>query len=120
MIVHSTEMCRMFERGAKETHNTIDKAVNHVRSAHQRFASHTTPLGRTCLILHACVKTCLHLSRTRTDSTGQKARAWLERLDDAAALLAAMLADAADSSLQLTRHMDSEEVAPATMSSDIA
>ena len=35
-------------------------------------------------------------------------------------LMAAMLADAADSSLPLTRTMDSEEVDPATFPSDIA
>ena len=55
----------------------------------------------------------------RKDSAGQKAKAWVENLDEEKAL-AAMMADAADSPLQLTRKMDSEEVDPATMSNDIA
>ena len=88
-------------------------------SAQHRFESHTKPLGRTCLFLHACIRTCLQLVRMRKDSAGQKAKAWVENLDEEKAL-AAMMADAADSPLQLTRKMDSEEVDPATMSNDIA
>ena len=120
MIQHSPEIRRMFESFASTGDNVLDKAVVNFRSAQHRFESHTKPLGRTCLFLHACIRTCLQLVRTRKDSTGQKAKAWVENLDEEKALLAAMMADAADSSLQLTRKMDSEEVDPATMSNDIA
>eukprot|EP00435_Cladocopium_sp_Y103_P022118 s3625_g5.t1 len=119
LIQHSPEIRRLFESFSADTDNTLRSAVVNFRSAQHRFESHTKPLGRTCLFLHACVRTCLQLFRTRTDNAAKKAKLWIQKLDDESALLAAMLADAADSSLQLTRKMDSEEMDPATITQDI-
>ena len=115
LIQYSPEIRRVFEKICEESDNAVRSAVVNFRSAQHRFESHSKTLGRTCLFLHACIRTCLHLVRTRKDAVGNKAKLWIQKLDAETALMAAMLADAADSSLQLTRKMDSEEVDPACM-----
>jgi len=120
LIQYSPEIRRVFEKICEESDNAVRSAVVNFRSAQHRFESHSKPLGRTCLFLHACIRTCLHLVRTRKDAVGNKAKLWIQKLDAETALMAAMLADAADSSLQLTRKMDSEEVDPACMTLDVA
>ena len=120
LMQHSSEIKRVFADFAKTSESAVDTIVAIFRAAGHRFESHSKPLGRTCLFLHACVKTALHLVRSRKDDSAQRARAWLLWLNEERLLQAAMLADAADSSIRLTRKMDSEDMDPANLAYDVA
>ena len=120
LMQHSSEIRRVFADFAKTSESAVDTIVANFRAAGHRFESHSKPLGRTCLFLHACVRTALHLVRSRKDDSAQRARAWLLWLNEERLLQAAMLADAADSSIRLTRKMDSEEMDPANLAYDVA
>ena len=119
LINDSQEIKRIFANHCASCDSVIRDALSSFRSAGLRFESHARPLGRTCLFFHACVKTALHLMKARTDLSAKKAREWLEWVSEEHLLQAAMLADAADSSLALTRSLDSENVDPAQLKSEL-
>ena len=102
LVHYSPEIKRIFQEFASASESTVLKAVSNFRAAQHRFDSQSKPLGRTCLFLHACVRTALHLTRARSDNVMRKARNFLLWLNDERALQAAMLAGAADSSKRLT------------------
>ena len=66
------------------------------------------------------MRTALHLIRVRSDNVMRKAQNFLLWLNEERALQAAMLADAADTSLRLTRCMDSEELDTAALQAEVA
>ena len=118
-VQFSEEVKRIFVAFASDTDAVLRRAVGNFRAAAHRFESYSKPLGRTCLFIHACVRTALRIMRTRSDASSKKAREWLLWVTEERALLAAMLADAADSSIRLTRLMDSEDVDPAVISCEV-
>lgn len=120
LIQNSHELRRVFAEFAQTCHNAIRRAVVNMRAAGHRFESHARPLGRTCLFLHAAISAALHMVQTRSDASAGFAKMWLQSLNEEQALQAAMLADAADSSLALTRVLDSEHMDPCTLSENIA
>ena len=119
IINDSMELKRVFGQYCRTCDSCIETAISSFRSAGHRFESHARPLGRTCLFFHACVKTALHLIHARTDLSAKKARAWLLWISEEHWLQAAMLADAADSSLALTRSLDTENVDPAVLKGEL-
>ena len=119
LVQFSPEIRRVFGNYAHSSDSAVKTAVTNMRAAGHRFESHSKPLGRTCLFLHACIRTALHLTRSRSDKAARVAMSWLQWLSEERALLAAMLADAADSSLGLTRVLDAEELDPARLSAEI-
>lgn len=119
LINNSMELKRVFANFARSSESPVHSAISSFRSAGHRFESYAKPLGRTCLFFHACVRTACHLVRARTDASAQKARAWLVWISEEHLLQAAMLADAADSSLALTRALDTENVDPAVLKSEL-
>ena len=88
-----------------------------MKAAKHRFENFAKPLGRTCLHLHATIRTALWM--VGRGSTADRAKAWLQWLDTEKCLMAAMLADASDQSLALTRLMDNEQVDPASIHKEI-
>ena len=119
LIQFSPEIRRIFEAEAAEESGSYGRIKN-FRAAKHRFESHARPLGRTVLHLHACVRTALRVYGQGNAAPAKKAQEWLLWLNAEHCLQAAMLADAADSSLLLTRRMDSEALDPAKLSTDIA
>lgn len=87
-------------------------------AAGHRFESHAKPLGRSCIYIHATILTALRVWRTRTDESSSRAKRFLSWVSDEKMLQAAMLADAADSSLHFTRLMDREDLDPAILSTE--
>lgn len=120
LVHYSPEVKRIFQQFASTSESAVLKAVSNFRAAQHRFDSQAKPLGRTCLFLHACVRTALHLIRVRSDNVMRKAQNFLLWLNEERALQAAMLADAADTSLRLTRCMDSEELDTAALQAEVA
>ena len=120
LVHYSPEIKRIFQQFANTSESTVLKTVSNFRAAQHRFDSQAKPLGRTCLFLHACVRTALHLTRARSDNMMRKAKNFLLWLNDERALQAAMLADAADTSLRLTRCMDAEDLDTAALQEEVA
>ena len=120
LVQFSEEVKRIFVEYAEATDALLRRAVRNFRAAAHRFESHSKPLGRTCLYIHACVRTAVKLTLTRTDASSQKAKHWLSWLSEERALLAAMLADATDSSIHLTRSMDNESLDAASISREVS
>ena len=119
LLQHSPEIQRIFRDFAETFDSQVNHAVRNFRAAAHRFESHAKPLGRTLLHLHACIRTALHLVQTRTDKASTKAKNWLLALTEEHCLQAAMMADATDSSLQLTRLMDHEDTDPANLGTEL-
>ena len=116
---HSVEIKRIFSEYAKTSNAAVQRSLNSFRAAGHRFESFARPLGRTLLYFHATLKTALHLVRTRTDSAAKRAKAWLLWISEERLVQAAMLADAADSSLALTRALDEESTDPAVVHKEL-
>eukprot|EP00959_Pyramimonas_sp_CCMP1952_P007745 161878-Pyramimonas_sp.AAC.1 len=74
-------------------------------------------MGRTCLHLHACIRTAAQLVTTRggSDPIGGLAKTWLQWLNTERCAMLAMMAGAADQSLWLTRLLDDEHADPALL-----
>ena len=60
----------------------------------------------------------LHNSK-RSDDSGKRSKEWLQWIDEERCIQAAMLADAADESLMLSRLMDAEAVDPAVLTREL-
>ena len=93
--------------------------VHNLRAAKHRFESFQKPLGRMCLNLPAVVKTALHCNATRTDKSGVRAGHWLQWLSTEKCLMAAMMADASDQAMLLTRVLDDEDMDPAALNTEV-
>ena len=78
-------------------------------------------MGRTCLHLHACIKTAVQLVTTRggSDPIGCLAKTWLQWLDTDKCVMLSMMAGAADQSLWLTRLLDAEDTYPALLHAEL-
>lgn len=119
LINDSMELKRLFAEHCQTSESHLRTAIASFRAAGHRFESHAKPLGRTCLFFHAVVKTALHVMNARSDSSAKKAKQWLLWVSEEHLLQAAMLADAADTSLALTRSLDTEFVDPANLAGEL-
>ena len=115
IIQNSLEVQRIFKGHCKTSFRCIHNIVANMRSALHRFESMSKPLGRSCIFLHAMIKTALTLATTRTDDAGKRAGEWLMWLDTEKCLQSAMMADAQDQNLALTRVLDDEDVDTAVL-----
>ena len=120
LINDSMELKRLIAEFCRSSDAEVHSKISSFRAAGHRFESHAKPLGRTCLFLHACIKTACHLVRSRSDASAKKARNWLSWLSEEHVLQAAMLADAADSSLAFTRTLDTEGADPAVLKGELS
>lgn len=95
--------------------------VSNLSSAKHRFESCSKPLARLVLHLVPVFKVC-HRIATERDSAneGGLVRNWLATVSSEDLLQLALLADAADESLLLVRHLDTEGVDLATLHSTVA
>lgn len=121
MVQCSGETRRLFMNFVKTSrmkmlHNTL----RNFRAAGHRFESFQKPLGRTCIHLHNVIRTALHLANHRPHHEyGRNAKAWLQWITTERCVLLAMMADASDECLALTRIMDNETVDPASVRREI-
>eukprot|EP00959_Pyramimonas_sp_CCMP1952_P125071 2614544-Pyramimonas_sp.AAC.1 len=76
----------------------VKNAITNLRAAGHRFESFARPMRRTCLHLHACIRTAVQLATTRggSDPIGSLAKTWLQWLNTERCVMLAMMADAAD------------------------
>ena len=89
-------------------------AIKNLRFRRHRFDSQAEPLARIVLSFDGVLRAASILSHSRkSDDAGKAASQFLQWLDDEKALQVAMLADASDQILTLTRHCDVEFPDPA-------
>jgi len=119
MIQHSEELRRVFKGFVKKARCCVKTSVGNLRAAKHRYESLQKPMGRSCLWLLPMIKTALHIAAVRSDKSAQMAKAWLLQITNEACLTLAMLADAADEALLLTRILDNEDVDPATANFEV-
>ena len=121
MIQHSDDLRRIFKNFIKESASSavVTSQVDNLRAAKHRFESLQKPMGRSCLFLGPMIKTALHVVASRTDKSRDRAGQWLQYIDDENCLALAMLADAADEAMLLTRLLDNEDVDPAAANDEV-
>ena len=122
LIQHSHDLRRVFQgyiTNESAASAVVETACSNMRAAKHRFESFAKPLGRSCLHLHAVIKTAIYATTKSHQDSADRAKCWLRWVNTERCLMAAMLADAADQALALTRFMDQECVDPATVHAEI-
>ena len=97
----------------------VSRTVSNMRSAKHRFESLQKPFGRTVLFCYPTIRTGLWTYQTRDDQSSANAKIWLEYVDTENALQAAMMADASDQTIVLSRLLDNEDVDPAILNHEV-
>ena len=118
-IQHSHVIRAKFQHYIKTSFRVVHKVVSNMRSAKHRFESLQKPLGRTVLFTYPCIRTALWITLTRSDQSAVNAKEWLEYVDNENCLQAAMMGDASDQTMALTRLMDDEEVDAAILNHEV-
>jgi hypothetical protein len=95
-------------------------AAKNLSAAKHRFESYHKPLCRMLLHFDSVIETAEMIMKRRPGAEGQDAERWLASITEEKMLQLAMVADATDEGLLLTRAMDSEDMDLATQQSDIS
>ena len=120
MIHNSVHIRRIFVNYTRTCRSkAINSNITNLRAAAHRFESFQKPLGRTCIFLHACIRTALHISRRQHDDMAKMAKTWLKSVTTERCLMLAMMADASDQAMQLTRILDDETADPAVLNREV-
>lgn len=122
LIQNSRENRRLFAKfaRARQMHNIgLHTVVANFRAAGHRFESYQKPLGRSCLFIISAIQFANHLALHRSDEHGKLATTWCLWVDSEKCLQAAMLADASDQLMSLTRVVDDENVDPAVANREV-
>jgi hypothetical protein len=105
-------------------HKAPERVIRTVRSlcmAKQRFDSTQKPLGRLLLWLDAVVCTAVEVARDRKGQPeGDKASVFLDLLTEERLVVLAMLADAGDEAMALTRYLDCESFETELLTEEIS
>ena len=121
LIQNSKENRRMFEQFARTTQvANLKHVVKNFRAAGHRFESYQKPLGRSCLYIIASIRLASYLAMRRTDAHGKLASEFCLWVNSEKCLQAAMLADASDQLMVLTRVVDNEDVDPITANREVS
>ena len=97
----------------------VSRTASNMRAAKHRFESLQKPFGRTVLFCYPAIRTGLWTYQTRDDQSSANAKIWLEYVDTENALQAAMMADASDQTIVLSRLLDDEDVDPAILNHEV-
>lgn len=90
--------------------SVVAKRASNLRAAKHRFESITKPLGRMLLQMHEFMDVVQDIILRKTDGTSVLCVAWVQSLSAEKLVQLAMLADASDELLILTRALDCEAV----------
>ncbi len=108
-IHHSTMFTAWYKRNTRDA-NGVLVATSKLGAAKHRFESRARPLAQFILTLPAIIKTAEEIVVLRVGEEAHDAAKFLKTLTAERVLLLAMLSDAADESLVLTRIFDEEGV----------
>jgi len=109
VIDHSIQFKSVFAEKAKLSNAPFETKVKNLSSAKHRYASAQKPLGRSILHHDALVATAAWIYHKRPGTKeAEAAAAYCRRLSEERFLVKAMMADACDETMALTRFMDDE------------
>ena len=120
LIQNSINIRNVFGGYVKRSTTKVTRtACSNMRAAAHRFESYQKPMGRTCLHLYPCIRTALHIYNCGTKDAKDRAKQWLLWLDTEKCLMLAMMADASDQGMALTRLLDDESVDVAILNREV-
>ena len=93
--------------------------VKNLRAAKHRFESFQKPLGRSIRLFRPIHSLMVQVATRGRTEVRKKAKAWLAWLSPGKIIQCAMLADAADEGMALTRYCDREDMAVAEMPTQV-
>ena len=120
IIQNSPAIREKYMEFCKTSVRCVLEVVKNMRAAKHRYETMQKPLGRTVLYIVATVKIAAWCAQTRADSYGSKSKAWLQWINEERCIQGAMLADASDQIMMLTRLLDDETVDPAIVNREIS
>ena len=111
MLIQNSDAFRdRFALHVKNTPCAATRAVKDLSMAKQRFDSTSKPIGRFVLWLDAVLCTAVDILKERSGRVeALQAAAFLLLLDEEKVILIALLGDAGDEGVILTRFLDNEE-----------
>ena len=111
LIENSDDIKRIFAKHCRSTKDKLvdSTSIRNLGYAKQRMDSSSTPCGRCVVWLDALLMTCVEVSVSRTGTPKQRADKFLHEVSEERILQLAMLADAADDGLSLTRFTDENQ-----------
>ncbi len=122
LIQHSPDIGRIFNAKIRDMEEPQVKGP-HMRNLNfvkPRFNSTQAPLARMVLFFDAVFATAVEVALVRAGrEPAERALAWLEGLTEEAFIQAAMIADAGEENLRITRYFDSEDYDLSTMPASI-
>lgn len=122
-IEHSQIFKRWLEQYIKcaETSAWLATSIKSLRAAKHRFESSQKPAGRFVLFFEAVLKTSDRILKERRggDEAGKRAALFFESITEEKLLQIAMMADAGDEAMMLTRGVDTEQADAAIFPAEI-
>ncbi len=104
-----------------ESSQRLDTALRSLRAAKHRFESTQKPAGRFILFFEAVLKTSYRIAKLRSgEDPGKRATDFLLGLSEERILQLALMADAGDEAMQLTRGANNEDADVAIFPDEIA
>lgn len=109
LIENSDDIKRIFNKHVQKCRCAIDgRRVRSMQLAKQRFDSTARPSARFVMWIEAVNATCIEVSAVRAGAPQVRANAFLEWITEARVVTMALIADASDDSLRVTRFLDSD------------
>ena len=109
LVENSDDIKSIFNKYAQQSHHNIEgKHVRSMMFSKERFDSTSKPAARLILWFEALVATCIEVSTTRTSAPQARANDFLEWITESRLLTMALIADASDESLGVTRFLDAD------------
>ena len=114
-IWRSTVFSEWLKKAIAQDPEDLIKNASHLKAAKHRFESYATPLGRFVLHIRALLDVIQQVVMQRNGEEATSFKMWLRGIDEEKLITIAMLADAADVILVLTRSLDDESADVASM-----
>jgi hypothetical protein len=108
-VQHSLVIAGIFEKTCLTVENGLQTKIKHLSASKHRFESLAKPGGRSVLFVDGFIGLADELLLREDTDDRAVAESYLEFLSSESYLQNAMMADAADESLMLTRYLDSEQ-----------
>ena len=109
LVENSDDIKSIFNKYAQQAHNSLDgRRVRSMQFSKERFDSTSKPAARIVLWFEALVATCIEVSTTRTGQPQNRANEFLAWVTESRLLTMALIADASDEALGVTRFLDAD------------
>ena len=119
-VIHNSYIIRAkFKFYVKTSFRLVNNIVSNMCAAPHRYESMQKPFGRTCLYVHGNLRTALWCAQTRDDEAATNGEQWALWINNEKCLQGAMMADATDQTMIITRLLDDENMDAATLNGEV-